>query len=302
MSGMTPFMFEGCAVRSIADAGGQVWFVGKDVCAALGHTNHNKSLGRLSDDERRGVTVSDPLGKNPQTMTVVNEPGVYRLIVTSRLPAAERFKRWLFHEVLPAIRETGGYGREEWDRAATSYDLRSYAMLVAQARAIYGAIGADKLWKALPLPPIDIESVTAELERGQGWRIGEFGSIAVEVDEAMDGAACLRHLLHSRIGRGEASVRDVIRLAEERVGCREALAETGLFLRPADYRDCIAVAERHPRLDRLFACTAWAPDWRLPLLTLEGAYPAPNALPFGGRKRRAVILPLRTVEAVAGVS
>jgi|GEM_PF-2676437 len=83
--------------------------------------------------------------------------------------------------------------------------------------------------------------------------------------------------------------------------CREALGEVGVFLNPADHRGCMAVAERHPRLDRMFSCTAWAPDWRLPLLTLEGAYPAQDTIPFPGRKRRAVIVPLRTVDAVGGV-
>lgn len=108
MTAITPFSFEGQEVRSITAEDGQPWFVGKDVCGALGHGNHKQALSRLPDDERCGVQIVDPIGR-PQTVTVINEPGVYRLIMTSRVPAAERFKHWLFHEVLPAIRKTGRY-------------------------------------------------------------------------------------------------------------------------------------------------------------------------------------------------
>ncbi len=103
------YHFEGTPVRDVLVAG-EPWFVGKDVCGVLGITNHNDALGSLPDDERKGVGIGDPLGRNEQEMICVNEPGLYRLIFKSRKAEAERFKRWVCHEVLPAIRRTGAYG------------------------------------------------------------------------------------------------------------------------------------------------------------------------------------------------
>lgn len=107
---VTPFQFESSSVRTVM-RDGEPWFVGRDVCRALGLENESQALGRLDEDERKGVCISDPLGKNQQTAIAVSEAGVYRLIFTSRVPKAEAFKRWLAHEVLPSIRRTGGYGQ-----------------------------------------------------------------------------------------------------------------------------------------------------------------------------------------------
>lgn len=105
---IAPFRFEGHSVRATVQDG-EPWFVGKDVCGALEIANHNDALSRLDADERKGVAIADPLGKNKQTLVCISEPGVYRLVFTSRVPKAEAFKRWLAHDVLPSIRRTGSY-------------------------------------------------------------------------------------------------------------------------------------------------------------------------------------------------
>jgi prophage antirepressor-like protein len=84
------------------------WVVAADACAALDITNPRSSLALLDEDEK-GVHTMDTLG-GPQQMAVVNEPGLYSLILRSRKPEAKAFKRWITHEVLPAIRKTGSYG------------------------------------------------------------------------------------------------------------------------------------------------------------------------------------------------
>jgi prophage antirepressor-like protein len=96
----------GFAVRTI-ERDGQVWFVAKDVCNALGLTNPTAAVRSLHEDEK-GLTTSKTLG-GAQQMVTVNEPGLYRLIFQSRKESAEVFKRWVFHEVLPTIRKTGAY-------------------------------------------------------------------------------------------------------------------------------------------------------------------------------------------------
>jgi len=86
---------------------GEPAVVGKDLCEALEIKDHPQALGTLPDDERGGCSIPTPGGD--QEMIVVFEPGIYRMIFRSRKPEAEAFKRWVFHEVLPAIRKTGSY-------------------------------------------------------------------------------------------------------------------------------------------------------------------------------------------------
>jgi prophage antirepressor-like protein len=112
MNNITPFDFEGNTVRSTV-IDDEPWFVGKDVCAILGHKNHNDALSLLDDDERKGVDTTDPLGKNRQTIIAINESGLYNLIFKSRKAAAKRFRKWVTSEVLPTIRKTGGYSVAE---------------------------------------------------------------------------------------------------------------------------------------------------------------------------------------------
>lgn len=83
------------------------WFVAADVCAALGLNNNRQAVTRLDDDER-GVTTVDT-SSGDQQMTVINESGLYSLILTSRKPEAKRFKKWVTSEVLPSIRKIGRY-------------------------------------------------------------------------------------------------------------------------------------------------------------------------------------------------
>lgn len=84
------------------------WFVGKDVANALGYTNSRKALIDHVYDEDKGVTNCDTLG-GTQSMTIINESGLYALIFGSKLASAVRFKRWVTSEVLPTIRKTGSY-------------------------------------------------------------------------------------------------------------------------------------------------------------------------------------------------
>lgn len=108
---------------------GQVLFCGKDVAKSLGYKNPNKAIG----DHCRGITkrypIQDSLGRT-QEAVFISEPDLYRLITHSKLPTAERFERWVFEEVLPAIRRTGGYMVAKQDE--TPEQIMARAVLVAQ--------------------------------------------------------------------------------------------------------------------------------------------------------------------------
>ena len=101
------FTYSGNQVRTIIKDD-EVWFVAKDVCDILNHSNHKMAVSRLDEDEVNKVYLIDSLGRQQQT-TVVNEAGLYSLILTSNKSEARQFKRWITHEVIPTIRKTGGY-------------------------------------------------------------------------------------------------------------------------------------------------------------------------------------------------
>ena len=113
------------------------WFVGKDVAVALGYENHRKALSDHVDPEDKlqgdGVTIRDPMGRE-QHPTVINESGLYALIFGSKLESAKRFKHWVTHEVLPAIRKTGSYSIIPKARALTTDDYMKAAQLAATCR------------------------------------------------------------------------------------------------------------------------------------------------------------------------
>lgn len=90
---------------------GEPWFVAADVCGALEIRNNRDAIERLDADEK-GVALTDTLG-GQQEMTIVSEPGLYALVLGSRKPEAKAFKRWVTHEVIPAIRKHGGYLTQE---------------------------------------------------------------------------------------------------------------------------------------------------------------------------------------------
>lgn len=87
--------------------GGEPWFVAADVCRALAIGNPSMALDRLDDDERTLISIEG--ASNGKPVNGVNEPGLYSLVLGSRKPEAKAFKRWITHDVIPAIRKTGGY-------------------------------------------------------------------------------------------------------------------------------------------------------------------------------------------------
>lgn len=108
------------AIRTI-EKDGEPWFVGKDVAAALGYSNTKDALSRHIDAEDKyqgeGVAFPDPHGIL-QYPTIINESGLYSLVLSSKLPTAKKFKRWVTSEVIPSIRKHGAYMTPETLEAA----------------------------------------------------------------------------------------------------------------------------------------------------------------------------------------
>lgn len=115
-------------VRAI-NIDGESWFIGKDVAVALGYNDTDQALRRHVDKEDKLTRNFDGSGQK-RKMTTINESGLYSLVLSSKLPTAKAFKRWITSEVIPSIRKTGGYimGQEEM----SDIELLSRAVLVAQ--------------------------------------------------------------------------------------------------------------------------------------------------------------------------
>lgn len=192
MTILIPLAFEEFLVR-VVRRDGVPWFVGRDVCQVLEIRNESHALSRLDADERAEVALDDPSGT--KYAVAISEPGVYRLVFRSRKPEAERFKRWLAHEVLPELRRTGKFAPAETENAerdAAGEALRHRLDLVREARILFGPERARSLWRHLGLPAVPPPPPTPR-------------------DEAYQ---CLRHLLDS-VSPAGPRVRDLLANALE---------------------------------------------------------------------------------------
>ena len=128
MNELQIFNYNTHPVRTV-ERDGEPWFVLKDVCDVLGVANHKMTAQRLDADEVSLTDLIDSIGRR-QEMTVINESGLYNVILRSDKPEAKPFRRWVTSEVLPSIRRTGGYiqGQETLSPA----ELMAKALMVAQ--------------------------------------------------------------------------------------------------------------------------------------------------------------------------
>ena len=93
----------------VLETEGEVWFIGKEIAEVLGYKNTRDALSKHVDIEDKKADVAIHDGRQKRKMVLINESGLYSLILSSKLPTAKNFKRWVTSEVLPQIRKTGGY-------------------------------------------------------------------------------------------------------------------------------------------------------------------------------------------------
>ncbi len=145
----------------------QIMFVGKDVAQALGYSNTRKALLDHVDQEDRldGVTIRDSIGRN-QNAVFINESGLYALILSSKLPQARAFKRWVTSEVLPSIRRTGRYELPQ--------QIPALAVLNADAE---DTLTATQVAKTFNMTTLDFNAILRDMgiqyRRGGRWNLVE---------------------------------------------------------------------------------------------------------------------------------
>ena len=122
------FNFENHEVRSLL-INNEPWFIGKDVADVLGYQNGSRDINRHVDEEDRQNYQNGTSEINNRGMTIINESGLYSLVLSSKLPSAKKFKRWVTSEVLPALRKTGQYQVKE----LSGQELMAKALIEAQS-------------------------------------------------------------------------------------------------------------------------------------------------------------------------
>ena len=162
----------------------QIMFVGKDVATALGYSNVRDALSKHVDSEDKGVAKCDTLG-GAQKVTLINESGLYSLILSSKLPQAKAFKRWVTAEVLPQIRQTGGYipTRDADGRHLSSKEIieRADAIVGCTLRMLNepaeDTLTATQVAKTFNMTVFDFNHVLRDMgiqyRRGGHWNISD---------------------------------------------------------------------------------------------------------------------------------
>ena len=188
MSNLMILNFHGAAVRTVTIAG-EPWWVAKDVCDVLSISKHRDAVARLDADERESAKVDTPGGE--QAVTVVSESGLYTLITRSNKPEAKAFRRWVTHDVLPTIRQTGSYtvpGAEPApDRMSQLMDMLAQNLMALTGKSEYVTRVAVEAAEMATSAQRGVSEATARLDAMQ----------AVLDDRDKDQIQALRHAVDS---------------------------------------------------------------------------------------------------------
>jgi prophage antirepressor-like protein len=183
MSDLSVFAFDTRAVRVVM-VDGEPWFVGKDVAEVLGYANPADAITKHCKGVAKRYPLSTPGGT--QELRIISEPDMLRLIVGSKLPAAERFERWVFEEVLPSIRKTGRYEVPPPDLGMTPR-LPQPADRIAAASRIFNQLVRSGNVARMALPAAIRRAAAVALRETGVDMVAELG-IAAHV-EAMESLA-----------------------------------------------------------------------------------------------------------------
>lgn len=177
----------------------EIWFVGKDVAEALGYSDTNKAVAMHVDDEDKQLNDKTSPSFGQRGATIINESGLYSLVLSSKLPTAKEFKRWVTSEVLPSIRKTGSYqstqinriSKEEFILREKEVDVKRAELLlqianrtnIPEYKQIIDSYATEVLTgeKLLPLPVVEKKTYSAsEIGKILGVSANKIGKLANE--------------------------------------------------------------------------------------------------------------------------
>ena len=174
---------------------GEPWFVGKDIAAALGYENPQQAIRQHVDDDDRspmsGVLKSSTPAEIDKQTIVINESGMYSLILRSNKPEARKFKRWVTKEVLPSIRKTGSYGKPKpqyQPLPETKTDAMMAAVVVAEALNLEGSgklAYITQTVEALGLPTAGLPVYSIDAPIVNGVRLSDSSEVTYSATELL---------------------------------------------------------------------------------------------------------------------
>lgn len=187
MSMPSIFEFETLPVRVDTAEDGETWFVASDVCRVLDIAKPENAYIRLDDDERGTRTMGTPGG--PQQVVMINEAGLYSLVLTSRKPQAKRFKRWVTHDVLPSLRTTGSYSLGEKLTVNQQISMSKHRLglmkelMRSRNKVMREALGAEimRLSGSMGLPVPDLDGL-GSVEPPQADLVADFWAALLQLD------------------------------------------------------------------------------------------------------------------------
>ena len=198
MNELQVFGFEGRNVR-VVEKDGSPWWVLADVCAILGIGNPSDVSARLDADQKNTLGQIEGITGNPNK-TIVNEPGLYSVIFRSEKPEAARFRKWVFTDVLPAIRKTGGYGKINH----TAAEMREFRLMFKGKNEIPAEILAGYLGC-----PVEIIAAVSKVVEKHDTLSNTADPISIILDAQAYGAPAgttYRDLLAARTREADATL------------------------------------------------------------------------------------------------
>ena len=198
MNELQIFDYNGTPLRTV-EKDGELWWVLKDVCEVIGIAKHTNVAARLEDDEKGACVMGTPSGQ--QSMIIINEPGLYNVILRSDKPEAKDFKRWVTHEVLPSIRRHGSYALAPTQPMTPAQLLAAQAQLLVdmerrmdemqgQTRALEAKV--DTAMKAFSRPAedhwrADMDNAVKDLNKAMGWSLPKLrGQLFSELEHTVN--------------------------------------------------------------------------------------------------------------------
>lgn len=160
------FNFTEQSIRIVSDDHDNPWFAATDICNVLGYANSRQAVQK--NCKAGGVSIRDTIDNlgRMQPLTYINEGNLYRLIVKSRKPEAEKFEAWLMDEVLPSIRKTGEYAMRR--PTSTDFSLTAQAQAQAQAQQQADAMAQKTFVLDAAMKAAEIRKLNAEADRASG--------------------------------------------------------------------------------------------------------------------------------------
>ncbi|MEN2980965.1 Bro-N domain-containing protein [Tistrella bauzanensis] len=309
-----PFEFEGCAVRVVL-RDGEPWFVLVDVCRVLSIGNPSQAAARLDGDERYTLINNEGIADaRARALTIISESGLYALILTSRKPAARRFRKWVTADVLPALRRTGRYEvppsaapdsapednlpvpvtcghalAPADDPDLTAGEMNAWTGCVRLVRGLYGRRAARGVYERSPLPAVPDEAS----------------------DRDDNARRCIERLLTSPTGQwaggSQMTVRDLVHLAAfgdlgEAAPARQDLRRIGVDVVVIEGAKSLVVSTRHEGVARIYAETQWRASaegaglWSQALGRLRGAKKGHTHRFTGVGPTKTVVIPLAALD------